>query len=159
MDSLIVLDKESITKGIIDDDILFLVQEFINESTYNITFNKDRSLDHIYKVVQSKECNLYLAYLDFRPSGFSMVCYDSDFMSERFGYVMKFYVHPFARGTYVGRKLIEETTKWFDANNCIDSFATSTAGIGQDKEFQNLLGKFKYEPCGVALKRGLNVKI
>lgn len=159
MDSLIIVDKTSITQGMVTDDILFLVEQFILESNYNIIYNKDNSIDYIYKILQSKDCNLYLAYNDFRPSGFSMVCYDTDFMSERFGYVMKFYVHPYARGTYVGRRLIEETTKWFDANNCIDSFATSTAGVGHDKEFQNLLAKYGYAGCGVALKRGLNVKI
>ena len=43
MDSLIIVDKTSITQGMVTDDILFLVEQFILESNYNIIYKIGRA--------------------------------------------------------------------------------------------------------------------
>lgn len=138
-------------------DTLLCVEEFIKESGYELTYSYKNSIDYITGLIMDESCGGIVIYLDNEVAGFATFGYDTEFHNERFGYLMKFYVRKQYRGTTVGRKLIEEITKWFDANNCIESFATSTAAIGEDQQYVNLLSKYGYSTCGRTLKRGIHV--
>lgn len=141
------------------EDLLIQVEEFINESDYPLSYNVQSSTQFIINLLRDPTCEIMLVYKDGVPAGFGIVGYDTEFHNERIGYVLKFYIRKFFRGTPVSRILSVTLSDWFDNNECVVSFVTSTAAIGEDQLFKNLMGKVNYTPVGEVLKRNKHVKI
>ena len=84
--------------------------------------------------------------------GFAVVGFETDFTVDPIGYLMKFYIAPGGRGTGAARALAWAARAWFEAQNCVDAWATATAGVGQDPVFVNLMGKVGFAPTGPTLR-------
>jgi GNAT superfamily N-acetyltransferase len=121
-----------------------IVYNFIEESSYNISYNKFNTIDYLSNIINDYNSDLIVVYSDDNIAGFSIVSRSNEFHNEYFGYLIKFYILPKYRKTKAARTLIEESVIWFDEQNCVQSFATATARVGQDKLFINLLKKFGY---------------
>lgn len=120
-----------------------------------MTYSEENTKAYLRLLRSSDTSTILVAYYGIEPVAAAILHYGEEFQVERLGYMLKFYVLPEARGTRVSRALMEEATKWFDTMQCTYSYATSTAGIGQNAAFENLLGKFKYYNIGNAMKREL----
>lgn len=140
-------------------DVLKLCKEFIDETGYDITYSQEHSLEYLWSVLQDPECDVLIIYQHDEPSAFAIVAKGREFHSEYFGYLMKFYISKTSRGSGMSRILMQDVVDWFDANECIVSFATATGNINSDQLFKNLLLKFGYVNNGFNLTRKLNVKI
>lgn len=147
---MIVNDAEHI------EDFLIGVQTFISETSYPIQYNEGNAYKHTLYLLCDPSTSIILNYQDEVFAGFAIVGLDYEFQDKPFGYVSKFYVMPDARGTTAGRELVEEMVDWFDMNQCVCSFATSTANIGQDKLYINLMAKFGFQLSGTVLMRKPN---
>lgn len=140
-------------------DLLHGMQEFSKESTYNVWMGKN-ILEDIWKVFNDPMSAFFLVYTDDGLlAGWAFCQIDDLFMDQKFGYTNKFYILPEYRGTGAGRKLAQECTDWFDQEGATYSFTTATAGVGQNKQYINLMGKFGYEPTGTILHRGRHEQI
>ena len=134
-------------------EFLELAKRFNEETGYPVTYSYDNAKNYVWRLVNDKCTAIFVHYEEGKLAGSIIVHYDNEFSNEFFGYVGKMYVLPEYRGTWTGRALLQEACDWFDDNKCILSFATATAGIGQDKLFTNLLGKFGFAPQGGILIR------
>lgn len=132
--------------------ILPLIIDFISESGWKLKYNGKNSREFLERYIDSDECDV-LFIEDGAPIGFAIVAFDNEFHDERFGYVTKFFIAKEARGTVSGRMLAECMCRWFDHHGCTDTFATSTAMIGEDRLFINLMGKYGFRECGATLVR------
>jgi GNAT superfamily N-acetyltransferase len=139
-------------------DLLSGLKSFIEESNYPITYNEANSLDWLFRIQQDPDSALIVNYREDKFSGFAIVTRETEAHTEFFGYLVKFYVMPSARGTGVSRAIVREMVDWFDTHDCVVSFATATAGIEQDKLFVNLLQKFQYVNLGGNLIRNQHGK-
>ncbi len=141
-------------------DICKSAELFINESSYPISYSEENSKEYLWALYNQPDIAIMAKYVGDIFCGWAIIAKEKEFHNEFFGYFMKFYVMPNARGTMVAREMIEEITNWFDKNKCVLSFATPTANIGQNKTFINLLKKFDYVYDGYSLTRKLqDVKI
>lgn len=140
----------TIVKGLLD-----LTQSFLKESRYNYTYNEANTIDHLAALIGHPDSAVFYQMHEDKVAALSMVMRGNEFHDEYFGYMLKFYVAPFARGTETGRKLLAETVNWFDTHGCLYSFATPTANVGADQAFVNLLGKQHYSPSGQLLIRNI----
>lgn len=143
--------------GISIADVLSGIETFINETSYPITYNYSNAREYIWRIYNDSYSDIIVSYdKDNIFTGFAIVHTDNETHTEYFGYVAKFYVMPSARGTGAGRQLLKEVVDWFDQRNCVVSFATATAGIGQDQSFINLFQKYQYKNIGGTLIRKTN---
>ena len=133
------------------EDAAKVLVVFANEAGY--TPSVPNSKRHLQNLVSSGEGDILIVYRGITPVAVATVTYDSEHQEERFGYILKFYVVPEARKSEAGRVLTRELTQWFDERQCHDSFVTSTAMIGQNKLFENLMAKSGYRLVGGAMKR------
>lgn len=136
-----------------------LARVFIEESSYNLTYSEENTTRTLYQFINHPNVAILAVLRENEVAGFSILSRDNEFHNEYFGYLIKFYVSPKHRGKGVGRELMQETVDWFDSTDCINSFATASANIGQDQLFRNLLKKFGYSQDGEQLIREKNVKI
>lgn len=134
-------------------DILNALQTWEKETDYSVTYNPEGAQQYLWLLLNDPDTAIFVNYDEDTLRGFAIVSRDKEFQNEYFGYLSKLYVLPEGRGTTAGRELMQEITEWFDENGCIVSFATPTAGIGQDRAFVNLLGKYNYNPTGEILLR------
>lgn len=125
-------------------DIAKACNIFINESDYPIKYSDTNTTETLWLMFNDFDTGLLVDYTEDTFNGFSIVSKTNEFHEEYFGYLNKFYVLPNRRNTRAAFKLIAEAVKWFDDNECVVSFATATAGIGNDKAFIKLLTKFGY---------------
>lgn len=141
------------------DDIaslLVLSKEFVGETNYPWTYSGEQSYKTFMGFFKLPTSAIIVVIDNNKIVGAALMVWDQDFIKERIGYLIKFYIRPGSRGTKAGRTLAEAMTKWFDDHNCTTSFATSTAGVGESKQFENLLKKFNFDFCGPTMMR--NVK-
>lgn len=134
-------------------DFLGAAETFINETTYPVTYNPKGSLDYLWHLVNDPDTGIFVHYVEDKFAGLIICHRDKEFQNEYFGYVSKMYVLPDFRGTGTGRALLAEAVDWFDRNECVLSFATATASIGQDQRYINLLAKYDFVPHGTVLIR------
>ena len=134
-------------------DILDAVMMFSNETGYTVEYSSGKALADIWRVYNSPDTAIFCNYKDNKLAAVAFCQLDNLFMVNTFGYIVKFYVMPEARGTTAARELMQEITDWFDAQGVTDSFSTATANIGRNQHYINLLRKFGYSECGVALHR------
>lgn len=134
-------------------DFLKVVEAFINESEYPITYSGKNSTEYTWALLNDPDTGVFVQYQDDKIAGMLICHRANEFHNEYFGYISKMYVMPEFRGTRTGRALLEDACEWFDLTECVLSFATATAGIGQDKLYINLLGKFGFKLHGGVLIR------
>ena len=134
-------------------EMLLCAKEFVQESDHLITYSEYNSTMYFISLLNDTSTDVILIRDGNEVAGIALVGYEADFHKERFGYVIKFYIRKRFRGTTAGRLLADSMGTWFDINDCIKSFATSTAGIQEDKLFINLLGKYGFLPEGTVLTR------
>jgi GNAT superfamily N-acetyltransferase len=140
-------DDPNVLRGLLDG-----VEEFINESFYQIEFDRERSSMVLMAYAESPAGEvIYMANDEGKPVAAVLVAAEADFMTEPFGYIVKFYVRPEARRSGVARELLGAATEWFKVQGTAANFATATAGIGKDKIFVNLFKKFGYTELGPTL--------
>jgi GNAT superfamily N-acetyltransferase len=134
-------------------DLLVLVKEFIAESELPVTYSQEKTLVTLNNTMQNYSSDVIGIYIGDELAAAAIVATGTEFHEEAFGYLMKIYVRPAFRGTGVSRLLMTEVTQWFDSRNVVSSFCTSTAHIGQSKQFENLMGKYGYVLTGPTLIR------
>lgn len=139
-------------------DVINLLIEFGKESNVNLytgsRSQEEKMLNDLWRIFNDPEADILISYTNGKPAGFAIVYYDTMFTDEAgLGIVGKFYVHPEHRGSGIGRELCEDVCNWFDKIGAIDSYVTSTAGIGQNKQFENLFAKYGFEQVGICMKR------
>lgn len=117
------------------------------------TFNLQNHQETIRNIIFSGEGDVAVVYDNGIAAGFAIVAFGAEHHVERYGYIMKFYIRKDCRGTHAARTLTREVTEWLDAHNCAESFVSSTAGIGEDQQFINLMKKFGFKESAVTLKR------
>lgn len=136
------------------DTVARLVEEFIKESRYNLTYSYQNTTGSIYqRLADENSIIFYDGDSRAGTGGFISCCLDTAWHKEPFGYIDKFYVATLSRGTPLGRGLFIAATEWFDKKSCVASFLTDTAAIQTDKRLVNLAAKFQYVPCGTTLYR------
>lgn len=139
-------------------DVLELLIEFGKESNVNYYTGthqqEDKAFNDIWRIYNDPDSAILLEYQDDRPAGFAIVFCDKLFTDAHgIGIVGKFYIRKECRRTHAGRNLCEQVTQWFDSVGVQDSFVTSTAGINENKQFENLFRKYGYNQVGIAMKR------
>jgi GNAT superfamily N-acetyltransferase len=134
-------------------EFLKLVQAFIAETDYPITYSEKDSKEYLWSLINNPDTAVFVHYEQDEMAGMMIVTRANEFHNEYFGYISKMYVLPKFRGTRTGRALLEDACEWFDLMDCALSFGTATAAIGQDQLYINLLGKFGFVLQGTVLIR------
>jgi len=134
-------------------ELLELVKRFNDETSYPITYSCSSATDYVWRLVNDPLTAIFLHYEGRALAGCIIVHADKEFSNEYFGYISKMYVLPEYRGTKTARSLLKEACDWFDERECVLSFATATAGVGKDRLYINLLGKFGFAVQGMVLIR------
>ena len=133
--------------------LLALAETFVAESALGYRFDPASAERAFWLHMVEPSADVLLVDGDGGVAALAIVATDDHFTAEPIGYLVKFYVMPDARGTGVGRALIDACVRWFDERTCVDAWATATAGIGQDRAFVALLGKVGFSPVGPTLRR------
>ena len=134
-------------------DLLQLAESFTKETKYPITYSPEGATEYLWRLLNDPNTSVFIDYFNDICTGGIIVYRANQFQHEYFGYVLKMYVHPKFRRTGASRRLMQEAVQWFDENDCVVSFETAIAGIGEDKLYINLLKKFGYVPEGTAFIR------
>lgn len=137
-------------------DFLAAMETFSLETDYDLTYDPEGAHAYTWQLLGNDETAIFVNYDDDVIRGFAIVHKDKEFQKEYIGFLSKFYILPTGRKTKASRELMQEVVQWFDKSNCVYSFATATANIGQDTLFINLLKKFGYKMVGTALIRKPN---
>lgn len=134
--------------------LLKLTKDFIGESGWGFTFDHETAARDLLEHIESELCVIYLAEVENIPAGYAICIASTDFTLEKQGFLHKFYIAPDFRKTTLPRQLSRQCAKWFDAQDCLYSFTTSTARIGKSiKTFANLLSKDGFTECGPCMVR------
>lgn len=141
------------------EKIIGIALEFIIETNYPVTFNPDIIYGRLHAAFFDPDSDIVIARLADDIVGAAVVHAMADWQEEKFGYVEKFFVAPRGRRIGVGRAMTAEISKWFDQHDCLFSFATSTAGIGETRLFSNMMAKFGYQSVGPTLARTQHGKV
>lgn len=134
-------------------DVCKGAEELGKETHWPVNYNQEESLSYLWDIYNQPDMEALAYYVGGVFSGWAIVAKTKEFHTEPFGYIVKFYVMPTARGTMVARDMMKFITEWFDKNDCVVSFATPTANIGQNRVYVNLLKKFGYVYDGYSLTR------
>lgn len=136
-------------------DIAKAISTFIEESEYPIKYSQYNTLTTLQNTVTDIDSDILVDYTDNVLNGFAVVQRTDEYHEEYFGYLNKFYILADKRTTRAPFRLIGEVTKWFDDQNCVQSFATATAGIGKDNAFIKLMSRFGYTatPTGMLIRK------
>lgn len=133
--------------------LLEIAKEFIAETGYGWTYDEDAASRRFLLHIEYPEGAVIVAEESGELAGLAILAHDQDFMAQRLGYVVKFYVRAPYRGTIAARGMVVGAVEWFQHNLCWMAFATATANIGEDKLFANLFGKFGFKAIGPTLIR------
>lgn len=133
---------------------------FVKETDYPITFNRQKVYDRLHNAFFSNDGDIIVVRDGWGNFGGGSIVYAvADYQDEKFGYIEKFFVNPEYRREGVGRMLAEKSARWFDEKGCVLSFTTSTANIGETRQYTNLMAKYQYTDIGPTLVREHNGKI
>ncbi len=129
-----------------------LIQEYILESAFKLTYNEANSILSLANCITSPTTALILVLDENIVIGAAILAIEADFCFEKQGYLSKFYISKIFRGTNAARVLLSACNSWLVANQCKYSFASGTALIASEgKMFDNLLKKYGYEDIGSVL--------
>lgn len=132
--------------------VLDVVEGFVSESKFKLTYNFDNAYKYMWGIVNDPNSDVIIAEdCHSNVVGGAIVSCEKDVCDETMGYIVKFYISPSKRGIGAGRSVSEKICSWFEKKEAVFSFATSTAMIGNDKVFTNLLSKYGYRDIGPTL--------
>lgn len=135
--------------------LLDIAREFIAEAQYGWTYSKEIS-EYTYRSrMASDETDVLVGVENGELVSCAVVAHDREFVEQRLGYVIKFYVRAKYRGTIAGRALALACHEWFREHLVWAAFVTATANIGaaQDRQFANLFKKFGFVECGPTMMK------
>jgi GNAT superfamily N-acetyltransferase len=134
--------------------ILAMVEAFVRESDYGMTFDSERSADHLAVLLDHPEVAVFMD--DERPAAM-IVAIQHAWCVQPECYVEKLFLMPEARGTGVARSLVAAAVEFARQHNCSHIFATATAGMGDivGRLYTNLFAKFGFQGCGPVLCRSM----
>lgn len=135
-------------------ELVTIAARFVGEIRRGMTFNAGGAAATLAYYLDATHADVLIAEIDGMPCGSAIVCYDDDFHDERIGHLVKLYVLPERRNAGVGRALVRDAADWFDAKNCVVSYAAPMADIGEDGLFINACRKVGFEPRQPLLVRG-----
>jgi hypothetical protein len=135
-------------------DVLRGLDTLGTETRLPVTYNPITAQEYLWVLFNDPDTAIFAEYHKDIFTGFAIVSKDKEFQNEYFGFLSKFYVMPKGRRvTPTGRQMMKDVTQWFDENDCVISFATATAAVGEDNMFVNLCKKYGYKHIGTALIR------
>lgn len=147
--------------------LLAVAQAFVAESGWGWTFDARASAATFGHAIAAPNGAVLVAEAPGAPAlaGAAVVQHETDFVAERQGHVVKFYVAAWARGrsfagadgraTSAGRALRDACDSWFAANGVRIAFACPTAMLGPraDRLFVTLFAKIGFaEMNGILVK-------
>lgn len=136
------------------DDLVVLARDFLAESAWDWQFDEDHARQRLRGFIHSQDADvLGIVCDDSGLVAWATVLASPDFTVEPIAFVAKFYVARPARGTWAGRMLVEAIVRWANVKGAAAVFATSTAGIGENRQFENLLAKKGFVHDGPTLVR------
>ena len=136
--------------------LLAVASQLGEETHWPWRFSAKNAGNLMHAYISAEDTEALIAYLHGEPAGLALIAWDYEFSEEPIGYISKFYVAPFARGTPVARAMMRAACAWFDHHGCVSAFAMGTANIpSQGQRFNNLLGKFGFSPCAKTLVRSV----
>lgn len=136
-------------------ELLALAREFIAESNYGWTFHREIAESTFRRDIDHEQTDVLVVDADGQIAGCAIVAHDRDFVEQRLGFIVKFFIRQAHRGTAAGRLLAAGCVEWLKEKLCWAAFVTATANIGaaQDRQFANLFAKFGFVACGPTLMR------
>ena len=138
------------------DGLLNMGRRFTDEtSQYGATFSARQTKNTMSKFLLSPESTILVVQRGEAMLAGTMLAAQAQFTEELFGYVVKFFVAPGARGSGASRALLAASMEWFAEKRCRYVFATAAAAISpkQDREFENLFAKFGFASLGATMMR------
>lgn len=140
---------------VIDAGIEFMLESdvVVVYTDTDIKLYKDKLIEDLWFLFNNAQSDIIVSYDNDILAGFALIHKDELFSLRPVGLLNKFYVRKSFRGTQHGRLLTKECVGWFDDNGIIDSFVTSTAGIGENKQFENLFRKYGFTIIGSCMRR------
>lgn len=133
--------------------LIEIAEQFLNESNWDWTFNKENAVKTFYTSIMHPECDTIVSEKDGKIEGLCIVSYEQDFTDEKIGDIVEYYVTPEGRGTGLSRELLQGVCEWFDGYECKNVFVKATANIGKDAAFINLFNKFGFNVFSKVLVR------
>lgn len=142
------------------EDIRLCAREFARESGYLVNYDPKKIYDRCYGSFFDPNAGIIIAKAeDGEIMGGAFLYAVADWHVEKFGYLEKFFVRSGFRREGVGRVLAKKCAEWFDERECVYSFATATANIGETRQFENLMSKYGYQSTGPTLARKQHGKV
>ncbi len=142
---VITLDHSDLTA------LLDVAQRFIAESGWGWSYDEAASRAQFERYIESDSADVLGVFDGDDLAGVALVVAAQDFVAEPVCFVAKFYILPWARGTRAGRALADGIVTWARTEGVQAVFATATAAIGADKQFENLLAKQGFRPAGATM--------
>lgn len=135
-----------------------LTEEFAKETKWGFTFDYDVCSLAFFDHISSDKCVVLAVERDGDLLAAAILIATQDFCADTQGFLHKFYVRKPYRRTKAMFLLMDEVIKWFDSQECVQSFVTSTSGIDEAVicAFAKLMRKYGYRDCGPTLARGLH---
>jgi GNAT superfamily N-acetyltransferase len=145
------------------EEILDAAREFFEESNFaesGLTVdleNYRRTVTQYWRLASVKSF-LARRVQDNELLGYVHVYCQKDYTVELIGETFQFYVRKDARGSLVGRALVEAACRQFDEWGCARSYVDCSPGMQNEKHLQtfiNLWGKFGFKQIGITMVRGV----
>ena len=131
--------------------MLDAIEGIIEETRYELTFNREHARDHLkYYVAGTPGWAALLADADGDVVGGVLMAESMEFHDLPLLYVTKFWVLPTGRRTRAARSLLESVIDYAKERNCTHVFITATAGLEkrEQKLFINLLPRSGFRDTG-----------
>tara|TARA_R100001443_G_C3357336_1_gene178244 strand:- start:1183 stop:1644 length:462 start_codon:yes stop_codon:yes gene_type:complete len=136
--------------------MLDAIEGIIDETRYELTFNREHARDHLrYYVSGTPGWIALLAETESEVVGGVLMAESLEFHDMPLLYVTKFWVLPSGRRTRAARSLLEAVVDYAREKNCTHIFATATAGLDEREQrlFVNLLTKSGFRDTGPVMMK------
>jgi|TARA_Y100000296_G_scaffold8852_1_gene10396 GNAT superfamily N-acetyltransferase len=136
------------------DDLVVYAERINDESSHDLTFDRDRARQHLRMFVTLPGWDILLAEIDGRVVGGAMIAESFEFHRHPLCYVCKFWVMPCGRRSDAGRKLVKALIAWAEERKCSDIFVTATAGLDRINQwlFIKLMSAAGFKQEGPVMK-------
>ena len=143
-------------------EILTLIEQFVDESLYNVTFDADVSRFMLMEYINTPHWDLPLVVTDDALEmvlGGALLAKVYEFSGAPLGYISKMFIRAEGRRSTAGRVLVQYIDQWAKAGGCSHLFCTATAGLGPREQalFVNLTRKAGYADVGPVLCKELQL--
>jgi len=136
--------------------MLDAAENIIDETSYDLTFNRDHARDHLRHYVSGTPGWIaLLAETESEVVGGVLMAESLEFHDTPLLYVTKFWVLPSGRRTRAARSLLEGVGNYAEERNCTHIFATATAGLDarEQRLFVNLLTRSGFRDTGPVMMK------